>query len=150
MIIRSLEWADIPDTVDLAQEMHAESAFSGFDFDGVKMACQLGMVLTQPDVRFCSVAVTDGKIVGALFGHISEFIFGPQLIASDFGWFVQPKYRGTSAAVRLLKEFHKWAEANNACEVSMGITTGVHPEKTDRLFKRLGYRHVGGLYKRNV
>ena len=147
MEIRSLEWADIPAVVDLAKQMHAESAFSRFEFDDSKMAAQLTMPLTHPNQQFCHVAVSDGEIVGALFGYVSEFIFGPQLIASDYGWYVLPKARGTSAGVRLLKNFQRWAKDQGASEVSMGVSTDVHKDKTGKLFKKLGYKHVGGLYK---
>lgn len=147
MEIRSLEWADIPAVVDLAREMHGESAFSDFDFDDSKMAAQLTMPLTHPDSQFCQVAVKDGEVVGALFGYITEFVFGPQIIACDYGWYVIPKARGTSAGVRLLKDFQKWAKDHGAVEVCMGVSTNVQKDKTGKLFKKLGYKHVGGLYK---
>lgn len=147
MEIRSLEWADIPAVVDLAREMHGESAFSDFDFDAGKMAGQLTLPLTHPSEQFCHLAVKDGEVVGALFGYITEFVFGPQLIACDYGWYVIPKARGTSAGVRLLKDFQQWANENNAVEVCMGVSTDIHKDKTGKLFRKLGYKHVGGIYK---
>jgi len=145
--IRSLEWADIPSVVDLAKQMHAESAFSRFQFDDSKMAVQLTMPLTHPESQFCHVAVKDKEVVGALFGYLTEFLFGPELIAMDYGWYVLPKARGTSARVRLLKNFQRWAKDHGAVEVCMGVSTNVQKDKTGKLFKKLGYKHVGGLYK---
>ena len=147
MEIRCLEYADIPETVNLAYEMHQESAFSRFRFSPEKMAVNLSAAVTHPNETFCHVMVADGKVVGALFGYISEFLFGPDLIASDFGWFVLPEYRGSRSAVKLLKNFQAWAKANGAKEVAMGISTDVMPEKTGALLQKLGYVPVGGNYK---
>ena len=147
MEIRCLEYADIPETVELARKFVEESAFSRFTFSHEKMAANLSLAITHPHIAFCHVVEHEGKLVGALVGYISEFFFGPDLIASDSGWFVLPEYRGSRSAVRLLKNFEKWAKANGAKEVAMGVSTDVSPEKTGALLQKLGYKHVGGNYK---
>lgn len=147
MEIRCLEYADIPETVELARKFVEESAFSRFTFSHEKMAANLSMSITHPHMAFCHVVEHEGKLVGALVGYISEFFFGPDLIASDSGWFVLPEYRGSRSAVRLLKNFERWAKANGAKEVAMGVSTDVSPEKTGALLQKLGYKHVGGNYK---
>lgn len=148
MEIRCLEYADIPETVDLARRFVEESAFSRFDFSHEKMAANLSLAITHPNRAFCHVVEHDGKLVGALVGYISEFFFGRDLIASDSGWFILPEYRGSRSAIRLLKNFEKWAKANGAAEVAMGISTDVAPEKTGALLQKLGYRPVGGNFKK--
>ena len=150
MEIRCLEYADIPETVELARKFVEESAFSRFQFSHEKMAANLAMSVTHPDRAFCHVVEHDGKLVGALVGYISEFFFGPDLIASDSGWFILPEYRGSRSAVRLLKNFEKWGKANGAKEIAMGISTDVMPEKTGALLQKLGYVPVGGNFKKAV
>jgi GNAT superfamily N-acetyltransferase len=145
--IRCLEYADIPETVELARKFVAESAFSRFQFSPEKMAVNLSLAITHPHIAFCHVVEHDEKLVGALLGYISEFFFGSDLIASDSGWFILPEYRGSRSAVRLLKNFQAWAKANGAKEVAMGVSTDVNPEKTGALLQKLGYKHVGGNYK---
>lgn len=147
MEIRCLEYADIPETVELARKFVEESAFSRFQFSHEKMAANLSLAVTHPHIAFCHVVEHEGRLVGALVGYISEFFFGPDLIASDSGWFVLPEYRGSRSAVKLLKNFEKWAKANGAKEVAMGVSTDVSPEKTGALLQKLGYKHVGGNYK---
>lgn len=148
--IRSLEYADIPETVELARKFVEESAFSRFRFSHDKMAANLSMAVTHPHIAFCHVVEEDGQLVGALVGYINEFFFGPDLIASDQGWFILPEYRGSRSAVKLLKNFESWALANGAKEVAMGISTDVMPEKTAALLQKLGYNHVGGNFKKAV
>lgn len=147
MEIRCLEYADIPETVELARKFVEESAFSRFQFSHEKMAANLSLAVTHPHIAFCHVVEHEGRLVGALVGYISEFFFGPDLIASDSGWFILPEYRGSRSAVKLLKNFEKWAKANGAKEVAMGVSTDVSPEKTGALLQKLGYKHVGGNYK---
>lgn len=147
MEIRCLEYADIPETVELARKFVEESAFSRFQFSPEKMASNLSLAVTHPHVAFCQVVEHDGRLVGALVGYISEFFFGHDLIASDSGWFILPEYRGSRSAVKLLKNFQTWAKANGAKEVAMGVSTDVTPEKTGALLQKLGYKHVGGNYK---
>jgi GNAT superfamily N-acetyltransferase len=114
------------------------------------MAANLSSAVTNPNNVFCQVVVHEEKIVGALFGHITEFLFGPDLIACDFGWYILPEYRGSRSAVKLLKNFEAWAEKNGAKEVAVGISMNVMPEKTAVLLQKLGYNHVGGNFKKAV
>jgi hypothetical protein len=143
--------ADIGEILELGQQMHAESAFRHFDFDIPKCAMLFHTCLTNPDTHFIRVAVSPtNEIVGLLIGFISEHYFGRDLIASDYLWYVTPEHRGSKAALALLRDFQKWAEDRNAAEVHMGISTGVHAEKTGALLERLGYDLVGGNYKLRV
>jgi len=148
--IRCLEYADIPETVELARKFVEESAFSRFQFSPEKMAANLSMAVTHPHIAFCHVVEHEDRLVGALVGYINEFFFGPDLIASDSGWFILPEYRGSRSAVKLLKNFQAWAKANGAKEVAMGISTDVMPEKTGALLQKLGYVPVGGNFKKAV
>jgi hypothetical protein len=143
--------ADIAEILDLGQQMHAESAFRHFDIDIPKCAMLIHTCLTNPDTHFIRVAVgPTNEIVGMLLGYISEYYFGRDLIASDYLWYVTPEYRGSRAAVLLLRDFQKWAEERNASEVHMGLSTGVHAEKVGALLENLGYDLVGGNYKLRV
>ena len=39
-----------------------------------------------------------------------------------------------------------WAKAQNATELHVHSTSGIDPERTDKLLKRLGFRAYGGNY----
>jgi GNAT superfamily N-acetyltransferase len=85
-----------------------------------------------------------------LLGYISEHYFGLDLIASDYLWYVAPEHRGSKAGLQLLIAFQDWARKRNAAEVYMGISSGLHAEKTGALLTKLGYDVVGGNYKLRV
>ena len=147
MEIRCLEYADIPETVDLARRFVEESAFSRFDFSHEKMAANLSLAITHPNRAFCHVVEHDGKLVGALVGYISEFFFGRDLIASDSGWFILPEYRGSRSAIKMLNMFTDWARKKGASELYMGVTTNIAAERTGKLLQTRGFDHVGGNYR---
>jgi hypothetical protein len=143
--------ADLGDILELGQQMHAESAFRHFNLDVAKCAMLFHTCLTNPDTHFIRVAVSPvGEVIGIFAGYITEYYFGHDLIASDYVWYVTPEYRGSRAALSLLRDFQKWAEDRNASEVHVGISTGVFAEKTGALLEKLGYDLVGGNYKLRV
>jgi hypothetical protein len=84
------------------------------------------------------VAEKDGAVIGWLAGGIAEQWFSRQLMAFEYGLFIAPEHRGGTAGPRLAKAFITWAEEHGAAIINMGITTGVHEERTGDLYSRLG------------
>ena len=142
---------DLPEILALGQQMHEESAFRHFDFSLSKCAMLFHTCVTNPDTHFIQVAVgPTGAIIGLFVGHISEYYFGDDLIASDYLWYVAPEHRGSRAGILLLRDFQVWAAARHASEVHIGISTGVFAEKTGALLTKFGFDLVGGNYKLRV
>ncbi len=76
---------------------------------------------------------------------ITPHYFTDDLIASDILVYVRPERRGSTAAVRIIKEYIKWAKPL-AKDVVLGISSGVHPERTKALYERLGFPTVGTMH----
>jgi len=105
------------------------------------------MVINNPR-GFGVVAYTDDDIpVGILCGGISNYVFSKGSVANDYAWYVLPEYRGSRAAIKMLKMFRSWAKDNGATELYMGITTNVSKDRTGQLLERVGFDHVGGNYR---
>ena len=142
---------DLLDVVTLGQKMHGESVFRHFNFSVPKFATLVYTCITNPDSHFIHVAVSPTKeIIGAFMGSVSEHYFGNDMVASDYLWYVTPKYRGSRAGVCLIRDFQKWAADHHAVEVHVGISTGITGERTGALLKKLGFDLVGGNYKLRV
>lgn len=142
---------DLPEILALGQQMHEESAFRYFNFDVPKCAMLFHTCVTNPDDHFIQVAVGPANdIIGLFIGHITEYYFGTDLIASDYLWYVTPEHRGSRAGLTLLQDFQKWAADRQAVEVHVGISTGVFAERTGALLTKLGFDLVGGNYKLRV
>ncbi|MGK2226856.1 MAG: hypothetical protein ACI9GK_000662 [Devosia sp.] len=54
---------------------------------------------------------------------------------------------GGRITIKLLRILNDWAKAQKAEEVHVHVTSGVQPERTDRLLRRLGYRRMGGIMR---
>src|SRR3546814_19318564 len=68
------------------------------------------------------------------------------LVAYDFGLFVEPERRGGLAAAGLLRGFIRWAHDKGAVDITAGITPGVHLEATTGLYQVVGFGKVGHLF----
>lgn len=149
MRVRSATADDLPALIALGAAMHAESAYAGFDYSSKKLY-EMGLhYLAHPDTCFIAVCADDcGTIYGMHAGYICEYYFGRDLIASDLLLFVDPTKRGGMAAALLVRAFEEWAFAKGAKEVCPGSSTMVAPERTAKLYERLGYTVVGNLFKK--
>jgi len=135
------------DILTLGIAMQQEGAYSVIPFD-IERAAQsiIHMVINNPN-GFGLLAYDGDKPVGMIAGAMAPYFFGAGELASDYVWYIEPEYRGSRAAIRLLKEFKSWATDMGASELYMGVTTGVSAERTGQLLQRLGFKPVGGNYK---
>ena len=89
------------------------------------------------------IAIENNKIVGFISGFAHEYFFSNRKKASDLGFFVLPEYRGSRAALKLVKSLENWANEMNVDELYLGQTTAVEMDKTRQFYERLGYKTVG-------
>lgn len=149
-MIRNATTADIPSLIELGTRMYLESRYSANSpFDADKCA-ELAKSLISSPAGCVLVAEKEGQVVGWLGGGIAEQFFSSQLMAFEYGLFVAPEHRGGSAGPRLARTFIDWAKDHGAAVINMGITTGVHAERTGALYSRLGLQLTGQLYSMEV
>lgn len=141
---------DIPALVQLGAAMHAESPrYNRFAFDAEKTQGFIRNLVVSP-VGFAAVAEEAGALVGMLGGIAIEHFFGHDLTAVDVAVYVAPAHRGGSIALRLVQEFEHWAQSVGAREALLGVSTEVQPERTSKLYTRLGYRLSGYLHLKDL
>jgi GNAT superfamily N-acetyltransferase len=146
-MIRNIEAEDIPELVQLGFNMAKESDYvnDGYDFDKVE---DLFDQVIQED-RFCgAVSVSDvGEIRGMFVGMLTEQFFSNNTLTTDLFLYVKPEYRGKRDGYQLIINYLEWAKEIGADTIMMGITTGIHEEKTGELYKKLGFCYCGSLYR---
>jgi len=148
--IRKISRPDFESLLVLGRLMHEESSYRHLEYNKEKL-WQLGeKTIFEPRSYFGVVAEKDAEIVGMFLGYITPFFFSSQKIAGDLVLFVTPKERGSSVALRLIREYEAWAIANGAKQIMLGVTTGVNEERTKELFLRLGYKPAGAIVKKEV
>ena len=89
------------------------------------------------------LAIDNDKIVGFIAAILHEYFFSNRKRVSDLGFYVLPEYRGSRAAIKLVKSLETWAKQTGADDLHLGQTTAVDIDKTRQFYERLGYKTVG-------
>jgi len=145
--VRHATAEDMPRLLELGRVMHAESPVLGvFEFDAAKVEQAL---LHAMNTAIVLVHVTDGVIDGGFVGVVGERWFSRRRMFADLALFVEETKRGGIVAYRLIEEAKSWCQAQGFKpeDVNLGISTGVHPETTGRLYEAAGFELIGGLYR---
>lgn len=145
---------DLAFMVKLGNQMRQESLYknckeydeySALDF-GLKM---IALQKFKNSAYIKTAKNSEGIIIGMIVAEAVPYMFSPsEKMIVDHLFYVAPEYRGSSAALRMFKDFERWAISIGANEISLGVSTGVDPERTDSFYKRMGYLCAGGIYKK--
>lgn len=151
MIIRFATIKDIPAFVELGRYFHGLTRFRSYEFNGDRVAAQLRAVIDAGQDKngtHCFIVAEDSnhKAIGGLIGCVERHFFSDQIVASIIHYDVLPERRMSGAGVRLLSAFRTWAENRGAVELSAGVNSGTHIDKTDKFLRRLGFVQTGGNY----
>ena len=146
-MIRVATHEDIPRIIELGRVLHAESSYSTIPYKEDKVeATMLNVIATG--VIF--VAEHDGEVVGGIAGGIAEHWFSTERTAFDYSFFIHPEFRNGAIAIRLMTAFFEWAKLLGAKTIRMGITTGIHVERTAKLYRAMGFHEVGQLFQKEI
>lgn len=148
MLIRNATSSDIAPLIRFGYLIHAESKFSTLSFDAEKVQQTLESITgSKNGTHCCFIAENSEKeLIGVFIGCMEEYFFSRSLMAHSILIYVHPKWRGSSAAVKFIHAFRKWAMNREALEVCIGVASGVTIGRTDRFLKRLGFSVTGGNY----
>ena len=102
----------------------------------------LQKLIQSPNVVYF-LAIEDDKIIGSIGGAVLPYFFSTRKKVGDLGFYVEPEYRGSRAAIKLLHALESWAKEMEVEDVYLGQTTGVEVDKTRDFYERLGYKVVG-------
>jgi len=134
--IRIAPEKDIPTILDLGEIMVAESRFQEYGLNRKKTAKTITAMIGQPAHSIILLAERmPGDIAGMLAGYVVDFFFCDALVAQDRFFFVKPDARGSSAAIKLLVAFRRWAEQRNVRELNINMSV----EKANR--ERLAFMY---------
>lgn len=129
--------------IEIAHQIHQASLYANIIMDEDKLVQELSYASHTHPSGYFRLAVLGDKVYGAFLGMISRGFFCDALIAKDMGWWVKPEHRGSPAALRLLRDFEKWAKEMGATKSMIGQTGVENIDKTTRLFEHCGYEIVG-------
>lgn len=155
MIIETPKPSDLQEMVDLGQQMWSEGVFTVTEDYDALAALEFGIGALTEHLSggdfYLSIAreKEGGEIIGMIVGQSVPYFFAPsKKMIVDHLIYVREDKRGTSAAYRLMKHFEAWSETRDAIEMSLGVSTGINPEKVHDFYIKMGYTHTGGIYKK--
>lgn len=142
-MIRPATLQDLPALLAIGQDMAAESPrYSRLRFSRDKLAAAL-TTLIPADWGFVRVIDGEQGIVAVMLAAVTEHWISSDRCASDLALYVDPRARGTMAATELICAYREWAREQGAVLLQVGVTTGVHTEKTAQLYEHLGFVRCG-------
>lgn len=149
MIIRCVDHKTLDKTLEITKRMHAAGRFKDLDYNDEKCRALICHCIDNPGSYFFYVAeMNDGRIAGFHMGNVQEYFFSKEKMAQSISFYVAPEYRGSSAAVKLLIAFKKWAIKRGAVEMvfGSGLSEGAPLAVVDTFLKRMGLELTGGNY----
>lgn len=154
-MIKIPNYDEVVQAVNLGQDMWGEGSFKVTGTYNTHAALEFASHAVNQHLSgglfYFKVAVRDDKVVGMMIGQLVPFFFCPdKTMAVDHIVYVDPNYRGSSIAYRLVKDFEEWARKKSAIQISFGVSTGVKIEKTHDFYTKMGYNHTGGIYKKTI
>lgn len=124
--------------------------FKGIEVDQEKLYNLLK--LNVRNIRFFTNLVTteDGKIVGILSGHVTEYYFSRECLASDLIFFFDENYSNLAALTTLIKSYVSWAEKRQVREVQLRTSTTFKQDKFGLLMRRMGFSQFETGYSKEI
>lgn len=143
--IKPLQAGEEQHLLSLAQAMREESpVYRPYPFNAERLMTWIDLCISDPD-WLCLMAWDEtGEAIGFIAVGSVPMMFSSERSVDDLGLYVVPKWRGTTAALRLVRQMEGWASGK--CKViRMGVTTGTNKDQTVKFLERLGYQQTGIL-----
>ena len=141
LVVRELAAGDEAPLIKLGREMWEESAnFNRHPLNEEKLK-QLALAVYTSDFLACFIASNDKGPQGIWVGGVHPLWYSDDLSVHDIVFYVRKQYRGSSAALKLVKSAEKWGQSMGASEINIGLSSGIDTEKTSCFFNKLSYMH---------
>jgi hypothetical protein len=150
--------ADYRAALALAREFHGRTIFRDSPFSEAKARRLFERAVARPEryglilaERPGSADGAPGGLVGFAYVQAGEYFLAERdLVATVLTLNVTEVVTGTPfggrVALKLAAAVRQWARARACKHVLVHATGGIEPARTDRFFRRCGFKVVGGNY----
>jgi len=135
---------DAPEIAELGELLHDTSSYAPIPYSREKVEELMRTLAGGAGAVF--IVRRGDRIVGGIAGAVAPHWFSDQLHGFEYSFFIHPDARNGFTAMKLLSAFRIWCERRGAKSVRIGITTGIHPEKTAQLYRLAGFKDAGSLF----
>ena len=148
-MIRVMMPSDIASIIPFAREMHENGRYKALNFDPQKLRrFVISLMISNIFVGF--VDEKDSKIVGVVFGYITDYFFGNGMYLEGRGFYVIPEYRKSKSGSKLLSAFVSAGKKLKVDEVYLSEAYLDDVNALDFLCKKVGLEKVGSIYRASL
>lgn len=152
--VRRMAEGDFLSAIELGEGVHKRSRYSHLFYDKKYLLEFARRASNDPDFCFLvSEQAYPGHgplMTGFFVGCVQPLYFSGQNQAVDLILFAVDDRRGMLAAKFLVAAFERWALDKGAVIVDLGITTGIHEDRTAKFYHSLGYQQAGILFRKEA
>lgn len=150
MQVRAANLSDLDTLVDFGKRLTKESPiFSNQGFDEQSASDLFEYLIKKHGSIFLALDEYQNP-VGAVIGVIETDWRTGHKLAFEQGVYVLPEYRKSNIAKLLVNTLIGWAQLKNADRIQIGTMTGIHADKTVKLYESLGFNLVGYVLEMEV
>lgn len=150
LTVRTATLQDLGTLVDFGKRLTQESPnFQAQGFNERIASAFFALLIEKLESVFL-VYDTYHNPVGALIGELGVCWRTGHKLAFEHGVYILPEYRSTGAASALINHYVAWAEDHNVDRIQLGTMTGIHADKTVRLYEHLGLKLTGYVLEKEV
>jgi len=135
--------------VGLMRELVELSSFKTVPFDWEHSLRSVRAAMDN-DTYYLRMSQDDNdEYTGLVAGYVTPLYFAPRLIAVESAWYVREGSQDrTKMAAALMRSFMSWAlDEKHAVHVQSGDIANIHPAAVDALYRHLGFKRVGLIFK---
>ena len=145
-MIREATEDDIIEITQLVKRFMSEGG-PFFKFNKEKVINFLSMAVDTP-LMYVAVAEQDSFVVGFIIGLYQDHPYVDTSISTEIGFYIDPRYRGGTKAVKLLKSFENWSKQMNAKEVVLSDVVSIADQSV--FYGKLGYSPGERVYVKEL
>jgi len=139
--------ADAPALIDMAADAVLTHYGDVADRGMLREAFDRYLEFADPTVFVCEANRT---VAGFAAFQICAYTHKSGIYTSQRALCVSPGYRGSRAAVLLMREFVCWSTGIGALEIHGGTSVNFRTKKMASFLKRFGFQECGIVAKRNL
>lgn len=149
-MIRRIGLSDITPIAEFLVDFQQESPhYRQFPADVNYTASYLD-ALAGAGVLIGSVLVVRDQIRGLVLGVVSKPWYSPVLMAQEMILYIDPAWRGSTAAPRLIYDLESAAREHNAQYLLAGSTAGINDAGVGRLYERMDFSKTPTGYMKGL
>ena len=140
--LKLLTTDDIPQFMVLARNFHEASPYRHTEFSETKVKDLSTTIVKADKNESIIIGLFTDRLVGFIMCGYAESTFGNDKMGVELAWWVEEEYRGTRKSLELLLAFKDWAKRIGCSYIQTGSLEGLHPEKLEKVYNKMGMYKV--------